>query len=65
MSTHDEVKDGGGLISSLIKRKQLSVEEAVEKEMVEKGYAADSDAVVKLKGVRFTSLGSGESLLLE
>ena len=63
--THDEVKDGGGLISSLIRRKQLNIEDAIEKERVEKGYAADSDAVMRLKDVRFTDLGSGESLLLE
>ena len=63
--THDEVKASAGLISSLIKRKQLSIEDAVEKARVEKGYAANADALTRLKEVRFTNLGSGESLLLE
>ena len=65
IGTHDEVKEGGGLVSSLLRRKQLSLAEVIERERSEKGYSVDSEALLRLKNVRFTPLGSGEGLLLE
>ncbi|MCJ1372762.1 hypothetical protein MMC20_003987 [Loxospora ochrophaea] len=63
--THDEIKIGGGMIAPLLRRKVLTLEEALEEERLEKGYIPDDSQLVALKDVRFAELASGESLLLE
>jgi hypothetical protein len=59
VGTHDEVKPGGGLVSWFLKRKVLSVKEAMEKE-IRKGETGMS-----LEDVHFVDLGNGESLILD
>ncbi|KAL3425161.1 hypothetical protein PVAG01_04442 [Phlyctema vagabunda] len=59
VGTHDEVKRGGGLVSWWLKRKAITLQEALEKEADERqdeGVLAD---------VNFEQLGNGESLILE
>ncbi|EGY22163.1 hypothetical protein VD0002_g5173 [Verticillium dahliae] len=57
VATHDEVKRGKGLVAPLLKREQLTLQDAVEAEKQ------------RLRGAepacRFEDLGSGDALLLE
>ena len=62
IGTHDEVKRGRGIVSWFLKRKVLSVREALERELEEKGEKVDEGV---LDDVSFVELGNGESLLLE
>ncbi|MCJ1224915.1 hypothetical protein MMC12_001562 [Toensbergia leucococca] len=59
VSTHDEIKRGAGLIAPLLRRKMLTLEEAIERE--KEAYPGLED----IREVRFRELGSGESLLME
>ena len=65
VGTHDEIKKGGGLLAPFLRRKVLTIKEAVEKEEEEKGHISNSSELADMKGVRFAELISGESLLLE
>ncbi|MCJ1398359.1 hypothetical protein MMC11_001557 [Xylographa trunciseda] len=63
IGTHDEAKEGRGILMPFLRRKVLSVQDALEKEQGEDadttGYPADAvDA-------KFLMLASGENLLLE
>ena len=61
ISTHDEVKDGQGLIASLLKRKVLTPQEATEHE---RGQMSDENQPTDMEPMIFADLRSGESLLL-
>ncbi|KAI9744583.1 MAG: hypothetical protein M1818_002112 [Claussenomyces sp. TS43310] len=67
VGTHDEVKKGGGLVSWILRRKVVSLEEALRLEEMEKGEAGIEQGhdVQSMEDVRFVELGNGESLLLE
>ncbi|KAI9705904.1 MAG: hypothetical protein M1836_005310 [Candelina mexicana] len=60
--THDEKKTAYGVVGRLLKYKDVSFDEAVEREKQEKGEGSDLD---DLQGVRFEDLGVGEGVVLE
>ncbi|MGI4813140.1 MAG: hypothetical protein ACRYGG_07370, partial [Janthinobacterium lividum] len=64
VSTHDEVKRGGGLVSPFLRRSVLTVQEAMDKELAENGHIPSSSELAGLQDVNFADLASGESLLL-
>ena len=65
VGTHDEVKKAGGFIAPFLRRKMLTLQEAVEREKQGKGYIPESSELTDMQGVRFAELVSGESILLE
>ncbi|MCJ1480526.1 hypothetical protein MMC06_000681 [Schaereria dolodes] len=65
VGTHDEVKKGRGLVAPLLRRRVLTIKEAIDKEKQEKGHIPYSSELAQMKGVLFAELTSGESLLLE
>lgn len=64
IGTHDEVKRGGGIVSWFLKRKVLTVEEALEQE-IKKEQGDAGEPVQELDNVHFVDLQNGESLILE
>lgn len=58
ISTHDEAKKGGGLISWLLQRTTYSMKDAIEAEEVKDGGDKDDT------GYEFVELGSGDGLVL-
>lgn len=58
ISTHDEAKKGGGLISWLLRRTSYAVKDAIEAEEAKAGGSED-DA-----GYHFVELGSGDGMVL-
>lgn len=58
ISTHDEAKKGGGLISWLLQRTTYSMKDAIEAEEVKAGGDQDDT------GYEFVELGSGDGLVL-
>lgn len=69
IGTHDEVKPGGGLASWFIRRKVISVEDAVRAEALKKarnGFADASEAngVEGFLHPKFAELANGESMVL-
>lgn len=65
VGTHDEVKKGGGLVGWFLRRKVLSVEEALMEEEARLNGLNDGQSAVKVDDARFVDVGNGESLLLE
>jgi hypothetical protein len=65
ISTHDEVKKGGGLVSWFLDRNIITFKEAVEREKQENGCALKGSELEALADVRFEELRNGESLILE
>ncbi|KAI9837074.1 MAG: hypothetical protein M1819_000723 [Sarea resinae] len=66
VGTHDEIKQGGGIISFFLRRRVLTLQEALENEKGENdGLVADTSDLADIKDVRFAELGNGESLVLE
>ena len=62
ISTHDEVKRGGGFVSWLLKRRTITLKEALDQE---RSNDLESRKVAKdWKDVRFVELGNGESAVL-
>lgn len=59
ISTHDEIKKGGGLVASFLKRKVITLQEAMREEE-EKMSASGA-----LDEVTFAELRNGESILLQ
>lgn len=59
IGTHDEVKKAGGLIAPFLRRKVISVRDALNRERL------DGEVDVNTEVVKFFDLRSGESLLLE
>lgn len=58
ISTHDEAKKGGGLISWLLQRTTYSMKDAIEAEEMKVGGDKDDT------GYKFVELGSGDGLIL-
>ncbi|PQE03192.1 major facilitator superfamily protein [Rutstroemia sp. NJR-2017a BBW] len=63
VSTHDEVKRGGGVVSWFLRRRGVSVKEALEGEMSKEGEGKGDRKM--LGEIRFRDVGNGESLVLE
>ena len=64
VSTHDEIKKESGFITAFLNRKVLTLQEALSEERSSKGRISDESELADMKGVTFTELASGESLLL-
>lgn len=65
ISTHDEIKKGGGLVSWFLDRKIITLKEAIEREKEENGGALKGTGLEAMADVRFEELRNGESLILE
>jgi hypothetical protein len=65
VGTHDEVKKGGGLVGWFLRRKVLSLEEALKEEDASTNNSKGGKNVTKLDDTRFVDIGNGESLTLE
>jgi hypothetical protein len=67
VGTHDEVKRGGGVVSWFLRRRRITLKEAMEREAVGDMTVSAGQRTVKaqLGEVRFVDLGVGESLVLE
>ncbi|MCJ1434475.1 hypothetical protein MMC27_003844 [Xylographa pallens] len=63
IGTHDEAKEGKGILLPFLRRKELTVEDALRKEQGENGNAANH--FPHEEDTKFLALASGESLLLE
>ncbi|KAK4957874.1 hypothetical protein LTR66_013189, partial [Elasticomyces elasticus] len=71
ISTHDEVKKGGGLVSWFLRRRVVSVKDALMEERrrgmgdgVGVGGEGGEEALGAFDGVGFVELGNGESRVL-
>lgn len=68
IGTHDEVKRGGGLVSWFLRRKVISVREALEEESVKEGKwegeGKGKSLEEVLEEIRFVDVGNGESVVL-
>lgn len=62
--THDEVKRGGGLVSWMLNRQVITLQEAIKREIEERGVTVDGSALASMAGVHFEEVGNGESLIL-
>jgi hypothetical protein len=65
ISTHDEVKTGGGIVSWLLNRKMITIGEAIERENSEIGDGLEGTKVESMAYVGVIELGNGESMILE
>jgi hypothetical protein len=67
VGTHDEVKKGGGVVSWFLRRKSITLKEAMSREAMAglSGIAAEKRVVKELGEVRFEELGVGQSLVLD
>ncbi|KAL9104308.1 MAG: hypothetical protein Q9163_000749 [Psora crenata] len=65
ISTHDEVKKASGFITTALRRKKLTLEEALAEEKRRgEGVIDNESQLAAIKEVTFADLKSGESLLL-
>lgn len=64
VSTHDEVKTAKGVITPFLYRTVLTLQQAIEMEKREKGGISDDSELADMRGITFSDLTSGESLLL-
>jgi hypothetical protein len=65
VGTHDEVKKGGGLVGWFLRRKILSLEEALKEEERKLNDAKDEVDRGTIGEIRFEEVGNGESRVLE
>lgn len=65
VGTHDERKKSGGFLAPFLKRRTVTLQEALEKERKKRGFLSDQSNLADMRDVRFAALQSGESLLLE
>jgi hypothetical protein len=65
VGTHDEVKKGGGLVAWLLRRKVLSLEEALREEESRSNGVEEGAKKGLIEDVRFEEVGNGESRVLE
>lgn len=65
VGTHDEVKRGKGLVAWVLKRKVISLEQALLEEVEANGGEVEGIGRKEVEEVRFVDLKNGESLLLE
>ena len=64
VGTHDEVKKGGGLVSTLLRRSIITIQDAMKREESETGHVPEDSPLAGIEDVNFVELQSGESLLL-
>jgi len=62
VGTHDEVKNGGGIINWFLNRKIITLAEAFE---LEAGKNGNNGKATNIANIFFQELGNGESLILE
>ncbi|KAK5243157.1 hypothetical protein LTR16_008072, partial [Cryomyces antarcticus] len=61
ISTHDEIKEGGGLVSWFLRRNALTLSEALEEERKrDGGVLRDESELVAMRDVHFAELMNGE-----
>lgn len=65
LSTHDEAKNGAGLVALLVRRKAVTFHEAIEQEKQDRSVAPKESGSTSASPVNFVKLGNGESILLE
>lgn len=65
VGTHDERKKSGGILAPFLRRRTVTLKEALERERKGKGFVSDQSNFVDMRDVKFAALQSGESLLLE
>ena len=65
VSTHDELKGAGGIIATFLRRKTLTIQEAIEKENQTNGSSLKSTELLDIQDIKFETVISGQSLLLE
>jgi hypothetical protein len=65
VSTHDEVKKGGGLVGWFLRRKVLSLEEALKEEESRVNGVEGGVKKGRIEDIRFEEVGNGESRVLE
>jgi len=65
IGTHDEIKRGGGIVSWFLKRKVLTVKEAIEEQIKQNGGDKADTELESMSDVQFVDLKNGESLVLE
>lgn len=65
VGTHDEVKTGFGFVSWVLRRKVISLQEALRMEIEENAGDQVREELKVLKDVHFEDLKNGESLILE
>ena len=65
VSTHDEIKNGSGLISPFLYRTVLTLQEAIKEERRARGRISDESELSDVREVAFVELSNGESLLLD
>lgn len=65
VSTHDEVKKGGGLIAWFLRRRIWTLEEALKEAKADVDMEKQEDDDDEFEDVHFEDLGNGESRVLE
>jgi Beta-lactamase superfamily domain len=65
VGTHDEVKKGAGLIGPLLRRKQLTIEDALKQATKSAAGASGNETPMTAKDVSWLELENGQSLVLE
>ncbi|KAL8682951.1 MAG: hypothetical protein Q9186_001030 [Xanthomendoza sp. 1 TL-2023] len=65
VSTHDEVKKAGGLVTHLLSRKVWTIEDSLREEKRRNEQGDVGSALADIQDVHFANLESGESLLLQ
>jgi hypothetical protein len=62
VGTHDELKIGGGVVARFLRRKIISIQDALDQE---KQHQQTTDFEADLAGTAYVDLANGESMLLE
>jgi hypothetical protein len=62
VGTHDELKIGGGVVARFLRRKTISIQDALDQE---KQHQQTTDFEADLAGTAYVDLANGESMLLE
>jgi hypothetical protein len=70
IATHDEDKEGTGIVGWLLKRRKISVKDAVEAEKKRRKDSSSEDTasdevIGSFEGVNWADVGNGESLVLQ
>lgn len=65
VSTHDEVKNGTGLVALLLRRKAIPLHEAIKQEKQDRMVPSQGSWSTNAPPVVFAALDNGESILLE
>ncbi|TVY24160.1 hypothetical protein LHYA1_G007695 [Lachnellula hyalina] len=68
IGTHDEVKNGGGIVSWFLNRKMISLQEAIERDKIEReadGRGSKGTKFVSLADLRSREVENGQLVILE